>query len=89
MFARSGTSVCVCEPQSVYTPLRYTGWVGSVRSKMRMPSKHAVPHAVVSLPRFWLQTSSPSVCGVSTDWKSRSRPLCSQSDESFWGPRHR
>ena len=75
MFGGSGTSVCVCEPQSVYTPLMYTGWVGSVRSKIRMPSKHAVPQAVVSLPRVWLQTVSPFVCGVSIDWKSRRRPL--------------
>ena len=44
---------------------------------MRIPSKHAVPQAVVSLSLFWLQTVPPSVCGVSIDWKSSSRPLCS------------
>ena len=44
---------------------------------MRMPSKHGrgPGHigrwSLVSLARFWLQTVSPFVCGVSTDWKSR------------------
>ena len=62
---------------------------------MRMPSKHtrfrdfAGPQAVVSLARFWLQTCSPFRWGVSTDWKSNSCPLCSQSETSFCGPRQR
>ena len=54
---------------------------------MRIPSKQAGPHAVVSLPRFVLQIVSPFVCGVSMDWKSKSLPLSSQSETSFCGPR--
>ena len=56
---------------------------------MRIPSKQAVPQAVVSLVRFWLQTVSPFVCGVSIDWNSSNRPLCCQRETSFCGPRHR
>src|SRR5215216_46015 len=88
LFARSGTSVCVCDPQSVYTDAMRTGFAGSDRSKIRIPSKHGGPQAVVSLLRTVLQTVAPFVCGVSFDRKRRSRPLAFQSETSFCGPRH-
>jgi hypothetical protein len=56
---------------------------------MRIPSKHASPQAVVSLVRFWLQTVSPLVCGVSFERKRSSCPLLSYSETSFCGPRQR
>ncbi len=65
MFARSGTSVWVCDPQSVYTAFSSWGWAGLSMLKMRIPSKHASPHAVVSLVRLGLHVTSPAVWGVS------------------------
>ena len=53
--------VCVWEPQSVWTLLIRTGTAGSVRSKIRIPSKqNGGPHAVVSDERTSLQKSLPS-----------------------------
>jgi hypothetical protein len=40
--ARSGTSVWVCEPQSVSTAVTSCGLAGSVQSKTRMPSHESL-----------------------------------------------
>ncbi len=41
LWAGSGTSVCVCDPQSVSTPLIRRGLAGLLTSKIRIPSKES------------------------------------------------
>src|SRR5215210_4082129 len=86
---RSGTSVCVWEPQSVRTAWTKTGLAGLVMSKIRMPSQPFGSLAVVSVALLWPHTVAPLTCGRSTDWKRSRRPLCCHRETSFWGPRQR
>ncbi len=58
----SGTSVCVCEPQSVATPLISRGADGLETSKIRIPSN---PGDCV------VESHAGLVRGVSTDTNSR------------------
>src|SRR5688572_13177331 len=75
LFSGSGTSVCVCEPQSVGTPVIRLGERGLLTSKIRMPSKPGV-------------CGTESHCGedrgVSTETNSR---FC-QTDTSCCEPGH-
>src|ERR1051325_2398702 len=50
---RSGTRVCVCEPQSVRTACRYSGIAGLVMSKIRMPSHACGSLATASVAPPW------------------------------------
>src|ERR671911_2712477 len=73
----AGTSVCVWDPQSVWTDLISLGSVGSLTSKTRTPSQAFGLAAVV------FDALQPGfVCGVSTETKSRSP----HTDTSNWAP---
>ena len=66
----------VCEPQFVRTNFKYTGAVGSVMSKIRIPSQPSGLVTDVSVALLVPHTVLPFSCGVSIDMRRSRRPLC-------------
>src|SRR3712207_3755046 len=75
----SGTTVCVCDPQSVMTDLTWSGLLGSETSKIRMPSQPIGEFELWQLELDWRE---------STDWNISSRSPFPYTPMSACGPLH-